>query len=256
MYTDEQFDQLEQDEYSTTEEALALSLLSLGLSHDEIEKVIRTFYQKYGKDGVVTYQNVRKWVNDKDHRKRLTVLFSTIGDTFDAAFVKLRNEFRTHLREVVSMELDFFDMLDGEIDIDEILDLAWGVDDLNWEQRLLAYQDRWASVICNDLKTSFLKRKSIIEVLKDLDKRYISMEKILWRLYVTESTAIGSLARKQIFKKLNIKKYRFFAREDERTCEHCGSLHGLIFPMTAYEVGVTASPIHAHCRCWEVPIMD
>lgn len=256
MYTDEQFEQLEQEEHSSAEDALAVSLLTLGLSHDEIEKVIRTFYQEYGKDGVVTYLNARKWVSDRDHRKRLTVLFSNIGDSFDTAFIKLRKEFRTHLREVVSMELDFFDLLDGEIDIDEILDLVWGADGLNWEQRLLAYQNKWASVICNDLKISLLKRNSIVDVLKDLDKRYVSMEKILWRLYVTETTAVGSLTRKQIFKELGIQKYRFFAREDERTCDHCGSLHGSIFPMTAYEVGVTASPIHAYCRCWEVPIID
>lgn len=256
MFTDEQFEQLEQEEHSSAEEALAISLLALGLSHDEIERIIRDFYQKYGKDGVVTYQAARKWVSDKDHRKRLTVLFSNIGDSFDAAFIKLQEDFETHLREVILMELEFFDLLDGNIDVDEILNLVWGVDGLNWEQRLLAYQDKWASVICNDLKISLLKRDSIANVLKDLEKRYVSMEKILWRLYVTETTAVGSLARKQIFKELGIQKYQFYAGEDERTCEHCDSLHGSIFPITAYEVGVTASPIHAHCRCWEVPIID
>ena len=60
----------------------------------------------------------------------------------------------------------------------------------------------------------------------------------------------------EIFKKLGINRYGFYSRVDERRCEYCGSLHGKTFPITAYEVGVTASPIHPRCRCWEVPITD
>jgi SPP1 gp7 family putative phage head morphogenesis protein len=116
--------------------------------------------------------------------------------------------------------------------------------------------DLWKAYLGTDLKRSMLRRDSIDEVIEQLNKRFMSFERILKRLGLTESTAVGSLARKEIFKELGIKKYRFYAREDERTCEHCGSLHGLTFPMTAYEVGVTASPIHAHCRCWEVPIVE
>lgn len=256
IYTDEQFDEQEQKEYSLTEESIAILLLTLGVTHTELEKELRNFYQKYGKNGVVTYQAVRKWVSDTDHRKRMTMLFSFVGDNFDASFDTLKKQFRDHLTDIILSEIEFFGLSEGVLDIDKILSLSWGADELNWETRLLAYQEKWATVVCNDLKLSFLQRKNIAEVLVDLDKRFVSMEKILWRLYVTESTAVGSLARREIFKELGIKKYRFYAREDERTCEHCGSLHGLIFPITAYEVGVTASPIHSHCRCWEVPIRE
>jgi SPP1 gp7 family putative phage head morphogenesis protein len=107
-----------------------------------------------------------------------------------------------------------------------------------------------------DIKQSFLKRKSIDDVLLKLDKRFTSMEYVLTTLGLSESTAVGSMARQMIFQQLGISKYQFYTKADERTCETCGSMHGLIFPISAYEVGVTASPLHPRCRCWEVPIVD
>ena len=89
-----------------------------------------------------------------------------------------------------------------------------------------------------------------------LDKRFKSMESIIKTLGLSESTAVGSIARQRIFRELGITKYQFYTKADERTCETCGAMHGLIFPMSAYEVGVTASPVHPRCRCWEVPLWD
>lgn len=256
MWTDEQFDELEQEEHSLTEEAFAALLLLLGLTKKELENELTAFYSKYGTDGIITYQDARKWVSDKDHTKRMFALFLYIGTTFDSAFVDFEHNFRSHLMTIVNSETEFFNIDPSLIDIDKILSKTWGVDDATWSERLWNYYDTWTTVISNDLKQAFLRRDNLLDILKDLEKRFTSMEKILWRLYITETTAVGSLTRKEIFKELGIKKYRFYAREDERTCEHCGSLHGLTFPMTAYEVGVTASPIHSHCRCWEVPIVE
>ena len=143
-----------------------------------------------------------------------------------------------------------------DLDAEYLLYDKWGADEAMWLERLEDDVELWYHNVSKDIKQSLLKRDSIDDVLDDLDKRFTSIEKVLKRLALTESTAMGSLARRKIFKELGIKKYRFYAREDERTCEHCGALHGLVFPMTAYEVGVTASPIHAHCRCWEIPIVD
>ena len=253
MYTDEQFEKLEQDEHNLTTEALAAVLLVLSSAKGDLEKELRDFYQKYGKDGVVTYQEARKWTSNKDHRRRLLVLYLFVGELFDNCFIDLTKKFKNHLTNVVLSEGRFFNV---ESDPDKILDLVWGVDELNWVDRLIAYQDKWANTLCNDFKRSFLKRSSILDVLDMLDKRFVTMENIIQKLYVTETTAVGSLARKEIFKELGIKQYRYYAREDERTCETCGSLHGLVFPVSSFEIGVNASPMHPWCRCWEVPILE
>lgn len=253
MYTDEQLDQLEQEEHAIIEKTIILLLLLLGVVHEELEKELRSFYQKYGDDGVVTYAEARKWVSDKDHRRRLMVLLLFVNARFKDLLSELEEPFRKALVKVIEKESAFFDI---DLDVDDLILDKWGIDDLHWLGRLEDDIELWTHRIASDIKQSILKQEHIDDILEEMDRRFLSMEKVLKRLALTESTAMGSMARKQIFKELGVKKYRFYAREDERTCDECGALHGLIFPISAYEIGVTASPIHAHCRCWEVPIMD
>ena len=253
MYTDEQFEQLEQEERNLTDEAIALMILVLASTKTNLERELRSFYQKYGKDGVISYSDVRKWVSEKDHRRRLSVLLLLVSGEFTSALSNINPQFKSFLTEVISKESGFFDV---ELDVDDVLSKAWGTDDTTWLERLENDVVLWNAYISNDLKRSFLRREHIDKVIERLDKRFDSIESILKKLAYTESTAVGSLARREIFKELGISKYQFYTREDERRCETCGTMHGLTFPMTAYEVGVTASPLHPWCRCWEVPIWD
>lgn len=253
MYTDEELIALEEEEHSLAVEEITAMLLLLGIAKSDIQKEVRDFYSKYGTDGVVTYQEARKWISDRDHNKRLTVLLAFITSRFNTLFGDLESHFNSFLRGVLVKESEFFNVtLDG----DKLLVRGWGVDNLTWLKRLEDDIDLWAFNVSKDVKQSLLRRKNIDTVVEDLDKRFISIGKVLQRLAITESTAMNSIARREIFKALGVKKYRFYAREDERTCDECGALHGLIFPISAYEIGVTASPIHAQCRCWEVPIME
>lgn len=253
MYTDEDFERLEQEERELTDESILIMLLILANTKGNLEKELRSFYQQYGKDGVVTYAEARKWVSEQDHRRRLTALTVFLSGELASALADIKTEFERMLKRVIGKETGFFDV---EIDFDEILRIAWGEDDSTWLKRLIDDVDLWDVRISNDWKRALLRRKTLNEVLDLLNKRFTSIEAIVKKLGLTESTAIGSLARQKIFKQLGVNKYQFYTRADERTCEVCGSMHGLVFPMSAYEVGSTASPLHPHCRCWEIPIMD
>ena len=253
MYTDEEFEQLEQEEREIIDESVVAILLILANTKNNIEKELRDFYYKYGRDGMVTYNEARKWVSERDHRRRLTALLAFLTLQLDTAFIDIKTEFEKMLKLVIAKETSFFDV---EVDVDDVLDLLWGADDLNWLRRLEDDVDLWKAYIGNDWKRSMLQNKNLADVLKLLDKRFSNIDSVIETLGLTESTAIGSFARRKIFSELGITKYRFYTREDERRCETCGSLHGLIFPISAYEIGATASPIHPRCRCWEVPIMD
>lgn len=253
MYTDEQLEELEQEERVITNEAITAMIFILYGLKDNLEQELRSFYQKYGKDGVVTYAEARKWVSEKDHRKRINALYGVLGYGFAKALDDMSKEFENFLIGVITKESEFFDIA---LEIEKLLNTKWGVDEATWLKRLQDDVESWNKYIANDWKTSLLQRKHLNEVLEELDNRFKTIERVLDKLAMTESTAVGSLARQEICKELGVKKYRFYAREDERTCDHCGGLHGKVFPMTAYEVGVTASPIHPRCRCWEVPIID
>lgn len=253
MYTEEEFISLEEDERELTDETIAVMLLILASTKDNLEKELRDFYHKYGKDGVVTYSEARKWVSEQDHRRRLTALTLYASVEFTSTLSKMKTELEKMLKSVIGKETGFFDV---EIDVDAILEMAWGDDMSTWLKRLEDDVDLWNVRISSDWKKAFLRGDTLNDVLKQLNKRFKSINNIVETLGLSESTAIGSLARQKIFKELGITKYQFYTKPDERRCEVCGSMHGLVFPISAYEVGVTASPIHPNCRCWEVPILE
>lgn len=255
MYTEQQFIDLEQEERVLTDEAIALMLLILSNVKSNLERELRDFYYKYGKDGVVTYAEARKWIGGSDHRRRLTALLIFINENFNTLNAELCPKFKSMLEDVIGKEVEFFDVDDEDI-ADKPLDEPWGADDKTWFDRLEDDIAIWCAYILFDIKQAFHRGNHIDQVLTKLDKRFKSMGYLLTTLGLSESTAVGSMARRMIFQQLGIGKYQFYTKADERTCETCGSMHGLIFPISAYEVGVTASPLHPRCRCWEVPIWD
>lgn len=249
MYTDEQFEQLEQEELEITEEEIALMLLLLSATKDTLEKELRDFYSKYGKDGVVTYQEARKWVSSADHRRRLTVMLLFINESFDKLHEELIPHFNALLEKVANKEHEFFG-----VDLPEEFDTVfWGADEKSWEERLDEDVQLWKYQTQNKLKQTLLRRATLEDVAEWVDDYFGYMGRVLKRLGLTESTAIGSFVRQDIFQKLGVNKYRFYTQADERTCEVCGSMHGLVFPVSAMVIGSTASPLHPNCRCFEIP---
>lgn len=249
MYSEQQYIDLEQEEFEITEEALAIMLLFLASTRGNLEKELRSFYQKYGQDGVVTYAEARKWVSEQDHQRRLTALLLFISGEFTLVYSNLERHFRKFLTEVIGKESTFFGV---KVDVNKLLSRPWGLDDLHWLDRLEADVNLWKATIAKDIKQAMHRGARLDDVLNQLDKRFNSIDKVLKKLGLSESTAVGSLSRQEIFKELGVTKYRFYTKADERTCGECGPLHGKVFPISAFEPGVTASPIHPYCRCWEV----
>lgn len=251
MWTTEDLEKLEQEQYEMSTEEFALLVAILSVCKRDLKNEILSFFGKYGKNGVVTYVQSRKRVGDGNNRKRVAVLYEVIDEILDTHFLELENEFRKSLIDIIRSEIDFFDI---EIDIDEILNVKWGTDNLNWFTRLYNHRDKWSKIVKRDLKLAFIRGDNLEDVLKKLDETFKSAEKALRSLHITEYNAVESEARYRIFKELEYKSYQYFATLDERTCETCGGLHGQVFPMSSFEVGTTAPPIHPRCRCFIVPI--
>jgi SPP1 gp7 family putative phage head morphogenesis protein len=252
IYDEDALVKLEQEEHEITEEALILMFATLTSTKVELENELRAFYQKYGKDGVVTYAEARKWVSTKEKRKRINVLLLFVAERFSTAYDLLKVDFVDMVTDVIYKELKFFD-----VDFDpNDLKLKWGYDKLDWCERLANDVTKWSSQIRADVKQGILQRKNLNDILQDIEDRFESIEKVLETLGISETTAVGTIARHEIFKELGITKYKIYTRNDERRCELCGTMHEKVFPMVEYEVGVTASPFHSRCRCWEVPIKE
>lgn len=250
IYDEQALENLEEEEHGLTLAMLLLMFESLYNTQAELEKEIRSFYQEYGKDGVITYNEARKWVSEKDHRRRLTAISMLVASSFDVVNKELKRNFSKLVDSVMEKEQTFF----GESIDTDTLNLNWGNDNKSWDERLDIDTELWIAYLITDLKRAFVKGDNVDTLLKNVGARFKSITNILKSLTISEISAIRSIMRKPIFKLLGVKKYKFYTRADERTCPSCGDLHGRIFPMSAYEVGVTAPCIHLRCRCWVVPI--
>lgn len=257
-WTDPNFEDLELKERKISQKRIYDMLIILRLTKKDIEKEIRNFYQEYGKDGVITYREAQKFIgrSKSNREKRMVVLFLVISNLFDDALQKINLKFDLMFNDVIDAECSFFEANIEQEERDKIIKQKWGSDNDNWSNRTKRHTELWTALVITDLKQSFLRKDHVSDVIIQLNDRFKAMEKVLGRLGITESTAIGTMARRGIFKLFGVTRYRFYTRKDERTCEHCNGLHGLVFPISAYEVGVTASPIHPRCRCWEVPIIN
>jgi SPP1 gp7 family putative phage head morphogenesis protein len=82
------------------------------------------------------------------------------------------------------------------------------------------------------------------------------MNYILKRLAYTEGKAVSALTDYKSYKELGVKKYQFLTMNDGLTCERCDELHERIFPISEFNVGFTANPLHPWCRCRTKPILE
>ena len=240
----------EKSQHDLTVEAFRAILEEMYGCQKEVEREIEAFVREYGRDGVVTYAEARKWVSRDDHRRRMTALLLTISALYVTLFGKISKTTGSLLNTIAENEYRFYGLKPEDGKIAKILEKPWGVQEMSWEQHIDEYKSRWNSIHSRDLTVAFLRRDGIDKILKDYRKQAEREQKIIKTLLDTESSAIGTSARAEILKELGETRYQIFTRVDERRCDTCASMHGMIFPFSAFRVGETAPPFHARCRCW------
>lgn len=247
MYSTEEYEALEQMQHELTVEEFALILALLVTTSEGVINDLFSFYKSYGSDGVVNYITSRKRVGKRDKRKRVNKLFALIDEKFETYRSGAEIGIKAVLLKMIKTETDFYGV---KLDVDELLNIKWGNDKLNWRTRLDNQLNQQKLKVKNRLKVAFVRGDLIDDLIEDLEIEFKKFERQLWSLYETEANAITSEARYRALKEKGFKKYQYYARLDERTCDVCGAMHGTKFPMSSFQIGVTAPPMHPHCRCW------
>lgn len=73
---------------------------------------------------------------------------------------------------------------------------------------------------------------------------------------MTEEAFFSSAAQKDCFTELDVEKYEIVATLDSHTSDICQDMDGKVFPMSQWEVGVTAPPFHVWCRTTTAPAFE
>lgn len=240
----------EKEQYTLTVDAFRRITEEMYGANSDVKKEIEDFVRRYGRDGVVTYKEARKWVSRDDHRRRMTVLLMAITTIYMSMFGKISKITEEHLNTIAENEYSLFGVKPNEGEIAKIMEKPWGIQDMSWRDHLDEYPKKWNSVHMAAVRLAFLRRDGIDKIIKEYEERAEKERRIIKSLLETESTAIGTLARGEILKEIGDVRYRIYTRVDERRCAHCASMHGMVFPFSAFKVGETAPPFHARCRCW------
>jgi len=237
----------EKEQYALTVQAFKQIAEEMYGTNEEVRKELEAFVRKYGKDGIVTYKEARKWASRDDHRMAMTVLFLFISTKYGVLFPRIEKIMENHYKTIVDNEYALFGLKPSDY---KAMETPWGIQDKTWRDNLRGYPRRWDAIHTRDLRLDFLRGESIDDILAEYDRQAERERNVIETLLVTEATAIGSFARRDILREFGDTKYRIYTRPDERRCAHCASLHGRVFPLSAYRVGETAPPFHSRCRCW------
>ena len=140
--------------------------------------------------------------------------------------------------------------------VEKVINKPWAADGSNFSSRIWKSKNQLVNELHNGLTQAIIQGKNSYQVTEHIAKRFNVGKAQAGRLVATESAFFSSASRKDCFKELGVEEFQIVATLDNRTSEICQSLDGQHFPMSKYEIGVTAPPFHPNCRSTTVPYFD
>ena len=118
------------------------------------------------------------------------------------------------------------------------------------------YKRQLVNSVNTQLTQMIMRGAAPDKAIKAISDRFQVSKSQAGRLVMTESAAFANEARKDCFKDLGVEKYVIVETLDNETCSLCAQLDGKVYPMSEYQVGVTAPPFHPWCRGTTAPYYE
>lgn len=140
--------------------------------------------------------------------------------------------------------------------IRKVLSRPWTLDSQTFSDRIWANKDALVQKVNTELTQMIMRGSAPDKAVKAIVKRFNVSKSQAGRLVMTESAAFANTARRDCFKDLGVERYVIVETLDHETCSLCGQLDGKVYPMSEYQVGVTAPPFHPWCRGTTAPYFE
>lgn len=188
-------------------------------------------------------------------QQQIEVLFGNQLDSIDSAMKSIYTSGYYHtayeIQKGFGVGWDFATL--DENQINKVINKPWAVDGQNFSSRIWTNKQK----LVNELNTTLTQniilgqdpQKAIDEIARKLNVSKTSAG----RLVMTEEAFFSSAAQKDCFNELDVEQFEIVATLDSHTSEICQEMDGKVFPMSQWEVGVTAPPFHVWCRTTTVP---
>lgn len=127
---------------------------------------------------------------------------------------------------------------------------AWAVDNMNLYDRFNANKAKLSASVKSALLKGFRNEMGVNEVIAEVSKMMGIGSAASKRLVLTENSFFNTHSTYLALKQAGYTHYRYICRLLPTSCDDCIALHNVVFPMEAYEVGITSPPQHPNCLCY------
>lgn len=228
-------------------------------------------YIKYGKENKINgaWEKELENASARVHIGRLEALKIEIQQEAEKLYGNCTDEIDQHIRNTYTS--DFYhtayeiqkgigvgttiNRLDSRI-VEMIVCKPWAVDGKNFSDRLWENKTKLINNLHNSLSRMCITGEAPDQAIAEISKQMKVSRAQAGRVVMTESAAVANKARQDCMKELDVEQFEVVETLDSHTCETCGGMDGKHFPMTEFQIGVTAPPFHPNCRGCTCPYFD
>lgn len=228
-------------------------------------------YIKYGRENAIN----QKWMKELEnasarfHINRLEALKirtqqaaeKAFGNELDAIDAMARKVFtEDYYHSIFEMQKGFGIGWDiGQIDerkLETLISKPWASDGKNFSSRIWDQKTALVNELHQQLTRTCILGKAPDDAIKAISRKFSTSKSNAGKLVMTEQAYFHSIAQKEAFKELDVEEFEFVATLDSRTSEVCREMDGKHLPMSEYNPGSTAPPLHPWCRSVTVPYFE
>lgn len=185
----------------------------------------------------------------------IEVLFGNQIDAVDATMhgIYKRGYYHTafEIQKGVGVGWNFSTLNDKQIS--KVINKPWAADGKNFSAHVWVNRQKLVNELNTILTQNIILGRDPQKVIDEIARKMQTSKVNAGRLVMTEGAFFSSAAQKDCFSELGVEQFEIVATLDSHTSDICQTMDGKHFPMSQWEVGVTAPPFHVYCRSTTVP---
>ena len=140
--------------------------------------------------------------------------------------------------------------------ISQIIQKPWAADGRNFSERIWTNKQKLVNELNTTMTRNIITGANPQKTIDELARKMNVSKQNAGRLVMTEQAAFSNAAQRDCFAELGVEQFEVVETLDSHTCETCGGRDGKYFPMSEFEIGVTAPPFHPNCRGCTCPYFE
>lgn len=222
------------------------------------ENAVNSTWMKQLENASARYHISRLEAIQLQMQQSLEVMFGNQLDSIDSTMrsIYISGYYKTafEIQKGIGVGWDFATL--DEKQISKIINKPWAVDGKNFSERIWGNRQKLVNELNTELTRNIVLGQDPQKTIDAIARKMNTSKNVAGRLVMTEEAFFSSAAQKDCFAELDVEQFEIVATLDSHTSETCREMDSKHYPMSQWEVGVTAPPFHVWCRSTTVPYFD